>query len=92
MFKLSGSPFKQTLSPEAKKAKAERDLRYAKTDDRRKKKADSQRKHRAAKKNGQDTSGKDYDHRTGRFVSVKANRGNRGEGTKKESGKRYKIG
>jgi hypothetical protein len=34
----------------------------------------------------------DYDHRTNRFVSVATNRGNRGEGTKNESGKKYKVG
>ena len=35
--------------------------------------------------------GMDYDHEDGRFESVKQNRGNEGEGTKKESGKNYKI-
>ena len=35
--------------------------------------------------------GKDYDHEDSRFESVKQNRGNEGEGTKKESGKKYKI-
>lgn len=35
--------------------------------------------------------GKDWDHEDGRFESVKQNRGNEGEGTKKESGKRYKV-
>lgn len=77
----------QKLSPKAAKAKAERDLRYAKTDDRRIKKAHSQRMHR--KYPGND--GKDYDHEDGRFESVKQNRGNEGEGTKKESGKKYKL-
>ena len=77
----------QKLSPKAAKAKAERDLRYAKTDDRRMKKAHSQRMHR--KHPGND--GKDYDHKDGRFESVKQNRGNEGEGTKKEGGKKYKI-
>jgi hypothetical protein len=92
MFKMPGSPLKQKLSAQARRDKTARDLAYAKTDDRRKKKADSQRKHRAAKKNGRDTSDMDFDHRTGKFVSVKTNRGNRGEGTKKEGGKNYKIG
>jgi hypothetical protein len=78
---------KQKLSPKAAKAKAERDLAYAKTDDRRKKKAHSQRMHRKHPGN----KGKDYDHEDGRFESVKQNRGNEGEGTKKESGKKYKI-
>jgi hypothetical protein len=88
-FKLrSQSPLlKQKLSPKAAKAKAERDLAYAKTDDRRIKKAHSQRMHRKHPGN----NGKDYDHEDGRFESVKQNRGNEGEGTKKEGGKKYKI-
>ena len=64
----------QKLSPKAKKAKAERDLAYAKTDRRTKMKAENQRKRRAAKKKGQDIDGKDYDHNRKRFVSVKVNR------------------
>ena len=36
-------------------------------------------------------NGKDWDHEDGRWESVKQNRGNEGEGTKKESGKHYKI-
>lgn len=78
---------KQKLSPKAAKAKAARDLAYAKTDDRRKKKAHAQRMHR--KNPGK--KGMDYDHEDGRFESVKQNRGNEGEGTKRESGKNYKI-
>ena len=64
----------QKLSPKAKKAKAERDLAYAKTDRRTKMKAENQRKRRAAKKKGQNIDGKDYDHNRKRFVSVKVNR------------------
>ena len=78
---------KQKLSPKAAKAKAERDLAAAKTDDRRIKKAHSQRMHRKDPKG----NGKDWDHEDGRWESVKQNRGNEGEGTKKESGKKYKI-
>ena len=89
---MSRSPFKQQLSAQARRDKKARDLAYAKTDDRRAKKADSQRKRRKAKKNGQNIDGQDYDHRTNQFVSVATNRGNRGEGTKKEGGKRYRIG
>ncbi len=85
---LGDSPLmKQKLSPKAAKAKAERDLAYAKTDDRRIKKAHSQRMHRKYPSG----KGKDWDHEDGRFESVKQNRGNEGEGTKKESGKHYKI-
>jgi len=78
---------KQKLSPKAAKAKAARDLAYAKSDDRTAKKAHAQRMHR--KSPGK--KGMDYDHEDGRFESVKQNRGNEGEGTKKESGKNYKI-
>ena len=78
---------KQRLSPKAAKAKAARDLAYAKSDDRTAKKAHAQRMHR--KNPG--SKGMDYDHEDGRFESVKQNRGNEGEGTKKESGKHYKV-
>lgn len=64
----------QKLSPKARKAKAERDLAYAKTDRRTAMKAENQRKRRAAKKNGQNIDGKDYDHNRKRFVSIKVNR------------------
>lgn len=73
----------QKLSPKAKKAKAARDLRYAKTARRTKMKAENQRKRRAAKKNGQNVDGKDYDHNSKKFTSVKKNRGGHGKGTKK---------
>ena len=75
---------KQKLSPRAAAAKKKRDLAFAKTFARKRKKAENQRKRRAAKKAGKNIEGKDYDHKTGKFISVKANRGNRGHGTKKE--------
>ena len=75
---------KQKLTPTAKRMKAARDKRAAMTEDRRKKKAENQRKRRAAKKAGKNIKGKDYDHKDGKFKSVKANRGNDGNGTKKE--------
>ena len=77
------------LSPQAKRDKAKRDLAAAKTPARRKKKAENQRKRRvAAKKHGKSwLKGKDYDHDDKRFESVKANRGNDGNGTKKEGKK-----
>jgi hypothetical protein len=79
---------KQKLSAKAAKAKAARDLAYAKTPDRRAKKADDQRRHR------KDPSGKgkDWDHEDGRWEDAHQNRGNDGNGTKAESGKHYKIG
>lgn len=78
---------KQRLSPKARAAKRKRDLAYANTPDRKAKRAENQRKRRAAKKRGMNIAGKDYDHKDGRFKSVRANRGNDGKGTKKE-GKR----
>mgnify|MGYP003140701773 FL=1 len=77
------------LSAKAKAAKRKRDLAAAMTPERRKKKADNQRKRRAAiKKYGVSwLKGKDYDHDDKRFESVKANRGNDGNGTKKEGNK-----
>ena len=68
----------------AKAAKKKRDLAFAKTFTRKKKKAENQRKRRAAIKAGKNISGKDYDHKTKRFTSIKSNRGNRGHGTKRE--------
>ena len=75
---------KQKLSPKAAAAKKAIDLKTAKSPARRKKKAENQKKRRAAKAAGKNLRGKDYDHKTGRFTSIKANRGNRGRGTKKE--------
>ena len=77
------------LSPQAKRDKAKRDLKAAKTPARRAKKAENQRKRRAAaKKHGKSwLKGKDYDHDDKRFESIKANRGNDGNGTIKESKK-----
>ena len=74
----------QKLSKKAKTAKKVRDKKYAMTPSRRKKKAENQRKRRAAKKKGKNIKGKDYDHKTKKFITVKNNRGNRGKGTKKE--------
>ena len=73
----------QRLSATARRAKAARDKRAAMTDDRRRKKAENQRKRRAAIKAGKNIKGKDYDHTKKKFVSVKANRGGHGKGTKK---------
>ena len=76
---------KQKLSPEASMAKAARDLAFAKTPARRAKKADSQMKHR----DNPSMKGKDYDHKDSKFKSVKANRGNDGQGTKKEGKRKF---
>ena len=78
---------KQKLSKEALAAKRKRDLAAAMTPRRRKMKAENQRKRRAAASNGMDVNGKDYDHTKKKFVSVKANRGWHGKGTRKNNTK-----
>ena len=86
---MKGTPFKlkQKLSPIAAKAKAARDLAAAKTPYRKAAKADSQKKHRNSPAN----KNMDYDHKSGSFKSVSANRGNDGKGTKIEGKSKYKI-
>jgi len=86
---MKGTPFKlkQKLSPSAAKKKADRDLAMAKSPYRKAAKADSQKKHRDSPVN----KNKDYDHKSGSFKSVKANRGNDGKGTKIEGKSKYKI-
>ena len=74
----------QKLTATAKRMKAIRDKKAAMTDDRRKKKAENQRKRRKAIKEGINIEGKDYDHKDCRFKTIKANRGNDGNGTKNE--------
>ena len=74
----------QKLSATARRNKAARDKAYAMTPARREKKAENQRLRRAAIKAGKNIDGKDYDHKDERFESIAANRGNDGEGTKKE--------
>ena len=70
----------QNLTPTARRMKAIRDKKAAMTPARRKKKAENQKKHR----DNPQMKGKDYEHKDGKFKSIKANRGNDGEGTKKE--------
>lgn len=74
----------QKLSPGARARKAERDLEYAKSPNRRAKKAENQRLRRKAIKRGLNLVGLDYDHEDKKFESVKRNRGNDGNGTKTE--------
>jgi len=80
---MKGTPFKlkQKLSPIAAKAKADRDLAYA-NGPYKKKRAENQVERR--KKSSSFLKGKDYDHRTSSFTSVKFNRGGGGNGTKNE--------
>jgi hypothetical protein len=74
---------KQKLSRKAAAAKKARDLKEAKTPRRTRMRSENQSKRSAAKKRGQNIEGKDYDHNSKRFVSVKTNRGGHGRGTRK---------
>tara|TARA_B110000977_G_scaffold153542_1_gene195079 strand:+ start:242 stop:487 length:246 start_codon:yes stop_codon:yes gene_type:complete len=76
----------QKLSATARRDKAARDLAFAKTPARKAKKAHAQREARA---NPTAAEGKDYDHKDQRWETPSKNRGNDGEGTKKESGRKY---
>jgi predicted secreted Zn-dependent protease len=73
----------QKLSSRALMAKRKRDLAAANSPRRKKMRAENQRKRRKAIKNGKNIKGMDYDHTKKKFVSVKANRGGHGKGTKK---------
>ena len=75
----------QKLTSRALIAKRKRDLAAANTRRREKMRAENQRKRRKAIKAGKSIKGKDYDHTKKRFVSVKANRGGHGKGTKKNN-------
>ena len=77
---------RQQLSPTAKRDKAARDKAYAMSPARKAKKAHAQRE---ARKSPAEAKGQDYDHKRQRFVSVKSNRGNEGQGTQSESGAKY---
>ena len=82
---------KQKLSAAAARRKAARDLRYANSADRKAKRRDSQLQKRKAIKNGKSVKGKDFDHKTRTWKSVKSNRGNGGKGTKSEGKANYKV-
>lgn len=81
----------QKLSPAARRKKAARDLAYANSPARKAKRAENQRLRRAAKKAGKNIDGKDFDHKTRTFKTVSKNRGNDGQGTKKEGKRKYKT-
>jgi hypothetical protein len=68
--------------PEARKKKQSYDAKLNRKPEQVKKRIESNAKRREAKARGQDIKGKDYDHAVRRFVSVKANRGRKGEGNR----------
>jgi hypothetical protein len=67
-------------NPESRKKKQAYDARLNSRPEQVKKRVESNGKRREAKAAGKNVAGKDYDHAVGKFVSVKTNRGRRGEG------------
>lgn len=67
-------------NPDARKKKQKYDAALNKRPAQVKKRVESNRERREAKKEGKNIKGKDYDHAVKRFVSVKTNRGRKGEG------------
>lgn len=80
---LSRSALFYRKNREAAKRKSKKDAELNKSRERTKKRVESNRKRREAKKAGKDIKDKDWDHKTKRFISVKANRGRKGEGGRK---------
>jgi len=76
----------QNLSPTARRDKAARDKAFAMTPARKKKKAHAERLARA---NPTESKNKDYDHKDQRYEAPSQNRGNDGQGTKRESNNNY---
>ena len=76
------------LSLRAIMAKRKRDLAAANTRRSEKMRAENQKKRREAIKKGKNIKKKDYDHNKKKFVSIKANRGGHGKGTKKKKKKK----
>lgn len=69
-------------NPESRKKKQSYDAKLNKRPEQVKKRVESNAKQREAKAKGISTRGKDWDHKTKRFTSVKANRGRKGEGNR----------
>lgn len=72
-------------NPDARKKKAKTDKKINARTEQRKKRSEANKARRSASKAGKNIKGKDYDHATNRFVSVKTNRGRKGEGGRKRS-------
>lgn len=69
-------------NPEGRRRKAKVDKAINARPDQTQKRVESNRARRRARSRGQNISGKDYDHAVDRFVSVRTNRGRRGEGNR----------
>jgi hypothetical protein len=79
---LSQSALYYRRHPEARRRKAVTDSKINRRPEQVKKRVESNTKRREAKAKGQNVRGKDYDHAVHKFVSVKTNRGRRGEGNR----------
>lgn len=82
--KLSRSALYYRKNKRAREAKALKDKEINARPEQRAKRSELEKKRREAKKRGVDTSKSDYDHAVGRRVSVKTNRGRKGEGGRKK--------
>lgn len=82
--KLSRSAKYYRDNPKARKKKAKKDKEINARASQRKKRSELVKKNRQADKRGVNRNGKDYDHATGRYTSVRSNRGRKGEGGRKK--------
>jgi hypothetical protein len=69
-------------NPDSRKKKQAYDKKLNSRPEQIKKRVESNAKRREAKAAGKNISGKDWDHHSRRFTSIKANRGRRGEGNR----------
>lgn len=69
-------------NPKARKKKAATDKKINARPEQRKKRSELSSRNKKADDRGVNRKGKDYDHAVGRYVSVKANRGRKGEGNR----------
>lgn len=83
MNKLSRSAKYYRKNKKARSKKAATDKKINARAEQKKKRAQANKARRKAKKLGKNIKGKDYDHKTGKFISSKKNRGRLGEGGRK---------
>ena len=86
--KLSKSAKYYRSNPEARKKKAATDKKINSRPGQKKKRSEAGVKRYAAKKSGRNVTGKDYDHRQGKFISSSSNRGQREKSRVKGSKRR----
>ncbi len=67
-------------NPRARRKKQRKDKAINSRPEQVQKRVESNRARRRAKRKGRNIKGKDFDHAVNRFVSVRTNRGRRGEG------------